>query len=34
MPQAFIMVDVIPGHERFVQERFRTSPINSWNLAF
>ncbi len=23
MPRAFIMVDVVPGHERFVQERLR-----------
>jgi len=23
MPRAFILVDVVPGHERFVQERLR-----------
>jgi DNA-binding Lrp family transcriptional regulator len=23
MPQAFILVDILPGHEHFVQERLR-----------
>ena len=26
MPKAFIMVDINPGHERFVQERLKRLP--------
>lgn len=26
MPEAFIMVDINPGHERFVQERLKRLP--------
>ena len=26
MPQVFIMVDVVPGHERFVQQRLQRLP--------